>query len=509
VTAAAPAQSVGRNIAAASMFMIGLRMSFRVLGVISSLVLIRLLLPTDFGLVGLAMAFASGLETLTETSFAMALIRLPDVTRRHLDTAFTFQVLRGVLIGGGLAAGAGLAASWMGEPRVEPIMWVIGATAFVQGFENIGMVEYRRHLQFGKIFESRLYAKLFGLAVMLPMAALTRSYWSLVAGIVALRLFQTLYTYYQHPYRPRLSLAAWQELFHFSKWLFLSNLLGVIESTVPTMLFGRIAGASGVGLYQVACQVATLPTTEIASPIREPIYSGYAKLQQDIARLRQQFVDGLGVLLLVIAPMSIGIALTARLLTPLVLGPQWSAAPALIVPCALAGLLDAVAQYPHNLFMVLNRQRSFVVTLTVMLIIRFPVFIAAGSVWGMAAGVYMLAASTALTAAIWMRSAMLLIDLRLGALLAPLWRTAGSTAAMAAVLLLCFDLAADVSDTSALAARLVVVAASGAAVQIGVQSLLWLASGMPEGPETKLAGLTRAAIYKLLAFRPRGRARAG
>ncbi len=491
------------------MFMIGIRMVFRVLGVFSSLILIRLLLPTDFGLVGLAMAFATGLETLTETSFAMALIRLPEIERKHLDTAFTFQLIRGVLIGGALAASGGLAAAWMEEPRVEPIMWVVGAVAFLQGFENIGMVEYRRHLQFGKIFETRLYAKLFSLAVMLPLAVATRSYWALVAGIVALRLFQTFYTYYQHPYRPRLSLGAAGELFHFSKWLFLSNLLGVIESTLPTILFGRIAGAGGVGLYQVACQVATLPTTEIASPIREPIYSGYAKLLQDVGRLRQQFVDGLGILMLVIAPMSIGIALTAPILTPLVLGPQWAGAPALIVPCALAGLLDAVAQYPHNLFMVLNRQRSFVVTLAVMLLIRFPAFVAAASVWGMAAGVYVLAASTALTAAIWLRSAMPLIDLRLGQLLAPLWRTAASTAAMAAVLLLCLDLDADVAGTSALAQRLVLIAVVGAAVQLGVQWLLWLLSGMPEGPETKLAGLARGSLFKLLAFRARRRAAAG
>ncbi len=491
------------------MFMIGLRMSFRLLGVVSSLILIRLLAPTDFGLVGLAMAFAAALETLTETSFGMALIRLPETTRAHLDTAWTFQVMRGVVIGALLAASAGFAADWMGEPRVRPIMWVIAATSALQGFENVGMVEYRRHLQFGKIFESRLYAKLFGLAVMLPLAAATRSYWSLVAGTVSLRLFQMSFTYWQHPYRPRFSLAAWRELFHFSKWLFISNLLAVVETTLPTMLFGRISGAVGVGLYQVSCQLAALPGSEIAAPIREPIYSGYAKVLHDTARLRQQFVDGFGVLMLVIAPMSIGIALTAALLSPLALGPQWSGAPALIVPCALMGLTDAIAQYPHNLYMVLNRQRSFVLTLTVMLLIRFPLFVLAASAWGMVPAVYVLAASTGLTAIIWLRGAMPMIGLGWGALLAQVWRTAASVGAMSVALLGFADLEADVTGAGPLAIRLAEVAAAGAAVQLGTQWLLWVVSGTPEGPETKLAGLARSGLARLLAFRFGRRAAAG
>ena len=509
MTAEPATRSPGQNVVTASIFMIGLRLSFRLIGLVSSLILIRLLLPSDFGLVGLAMAFASALEALTDTSFGMALIRLPVMTRKHLDTAWTFQVMRGALIGGALAACAGLAADWMREPRVEPIMWVMAATAFAQGFENIGMVEYRRSLEFGRIFETRLYAKLFGLAVVLPAAALTHSYWSLVAGTVSLRLFQMLYTYYRHSYRPWFSLAAWRELFHFSKWLFIGNLLYVIESTLPTMLFSRMSGARGVGLYQVALQIATLPVTEIASPIREPIYSGYARLLQNPDKLRQQFVDQFGVLMLVIGPMSIGIALTASLLTPLALGPQWMGAPALIVPCAFLGLFDAIAQYPHNLFMVLNRQKGYVVTMAAMLVIRFPLFIAATATWGMVAGVDVLAASAALSALIWMRSAMPMIGLRAGPLLEPVWRTAVSTVVMAGALLAFADLAADVQSTGALALRLATVAASGAAIQLGTQWLLWLLSGQPEGPETKLAGFARGALPNLLAWRRRRRATVG
>lgn len=497
---AAP-RSLGRHVAAASLFMVGLRLSFRMIGVVSTLILVRLLAPTDFGIVGLAMAVASGLDLLTEASLGMALIRLPEMTRAHLDTAFTFQILRGLLIGLVLASTAGLAASWMGEPRVRPIMWVLSATAVIQGFENIGMVEFRRNLQFSRIFEQRFYAKLFGMSVTMPIAALFHSYWALVLGTASIRIFVVAFSYYRHPFRPWLSLARWRELFNFSKWFVLSNMMWVLDSYTATFLFGRIGGPRAVGLLQVSYQIASIPASEIAAPIREPMYSGYARVLGDVPRLRKQFVDGFAVLILVIGPISAGIALTADLITPIALGPQWADAAPLIRLCAIYAFLDAIGHYPLNLFIVLNRQRFFVLTFAVIFSIRLPLLVWAGVTWGMQAAIMVLAASGAFGAFIWMRSAMPLVALGLGELLVPVWRTLLSTGAMV-VLLACFaDLSAGPAPFGALVVRMALIALSGATLQIGIQAALWLLAGAPDGPETQFVRLARALLKRALATR--------
>ncbi len=313
--------------------------------------------------------------------------------------------------------------------------------------------------------------------------------------------------YVWHPYRPWLSLACWRELFHFSKWLLFGNVLWVIESFAPTMLFGRIVGPTGVGLYQVSYQVASLPASEIAAPIREPIYSGYAKLLDQAAKLRKQYVDGFGILMLVIAPMSIGIALTGELLAPIGLGPQWTAASALIAPCAVFALLDAIAHFPGNLFIVLNRQKGFVLTLTAMLCIRFPLFIWVGASWGMVPAIYVLAATAGLAAIVWTYSAMRLIHLSVRELFEPIWRTAVSILVMTIALLAFADLHAGGDPYRILLLRLLAISACGAGLQIGTQWLLWMASGAPEGPETKLLELARSFARKMLTLRlPRRRA---
>ncbi len=73
-------------------------------------------------------------------------------------------------------------------------------------------------------------------------------------------------SYFMHPYRPRPSLAALRELFGFSKWLLITNMLSMVNDYMMVFLLGRIGGAPAVGLYQVAGEVAALPASEIATP---------------------------------------------------------------------------------------------------------------------------------------------------------------------------------------------------------------------------------------------------
>jgi O-antigen/teichoic acid export membrane protein len=205
--------------------------------------------------------------------------------------------------------------------------------------------------------------------------------------------------------------------------------------------------------------------------------------------------------------MSVGIALTGDLLAPIGFGAQWTAASALIAPCAMFALLDAIAHFPGNLFVVLNRQKGFVLTLAAMLCIRFPLFILVGARWGMVPAVYVLAATAGLAAIVWTYSAMRLIDLGVRELFEPIWRTAVSLLVMTTALLAFADLHAGGDPYRVLWLRLLAISACGAALQIGTQWLLWLASGAPEGPETKLFGLVRSYARKMLTLRlPRRRA---
>src|ERR1700683_4394730 len=90
--------SVRRGVAAGAFFMVLLRFSFRLIGLVNTFILVRLLLPSDFGLVGLVTAAYSILDLLSQMSLQMVIIRMPAPTRDDYDTAWTLGLIRGLLI---------------------------------------------------------------------------------------------------------------------------------------------------------------------------------------------------------------------------------------------------------------------------------------------------------------------------------------------------------------------------------------------------------------------------
>ena len=129
-------------------WMVLARLLDRGIGVVSTLILARLLVPSDFGLVSMATALAAVLELFGAFSFDLALIQNKNAGRRQYDTVWTFNVLFGAACGMVFAALAIPAAHYYREPRLEMVIYVLAATYVFAGFSNVGVVNFRRDLQF-------------------------------------------------------------------------------------------------------------------------------------------------------------------------------------------------------------------------------------------------------------------------------------------------------------------------------------------------------------------------
>jgi len=304
-------------------------------------------------------------------------------------------------------------------------------------------------------------------------------------------------SYVMHPYRPRPSLARWRELFDFSKWLMVANVEWVIDSYSMTFIVGRVAGPAAIGLYQVAYQIAALPASEIAAPIRPPMYAGFARIVDDKAALRQQILDGLALILSIIVPLSIGLALMAAPVTRLALGQEWLASIPLIRLCAFYALFDAVGHFTHNIYTVLHRQRRFVGVFGVALVVRFPAVILA-AVWY---GVNGAAAAMALTAAfnmvLWTSCLFPLIGIGLADVVRGVWRCVASAGLMSAIVLALLAAWPEAVGTAPILARAVAVSLAGGIAHVATQLALWHLAGSPPGAEAHLLRLLRAALARV------------
>ena len=170
--------------------MIGWRMATRLLGVISTLTLVRLLLPTDFGLVALSTSFQQSIEAFVVLGVEDAVVREKAPTRDIYDTGFTLNALRSVLTSTIVLLLAFPAGRFFAEPRLSNILIALAAGTLIEGFTNIGIVDFRRDFTFSKEFQLWLLPRMIGIVLTLASAFIWRSYWALVVGILASRILR-------------------------------------------------------------------------------------------------------------------------------------------------------------------------------------------------------------------------------------------------------------------------------------------------------------------------------
>ncbi|MDO9498825.1 lipopolysaccharide biosynthesis protein [Falsiroseomonas sp.] len=495
------AANTRRLVVTGAAFMIVGRLAVRCISVISTLILARLLVPEDFGIVALAAAIFAVVDLISTTNFALVVVRRASVDRSFYDTAWTMNLLRCLLLGGLVALTAEWQAGLMREPRLTPVLMLIALNVAMDGLASIGLARLQREMRFDLLFRQQVVIKIAAFIVTIVLAYFWRSYWALVLGHILAKFIAIPYGYWLAPHRPRFSLKHWRELLSFSKWSLLMNACAVADGQGPNLVLGRMLGMQSVGMYNIAYQVAATPVTEIAVPVRGPIYAGYARSMHDKALLGREFLNGFGFLFTVLLPLSVGIALVAPEIERIALGPRWEGVAPLMTLCALYALFDAMAHFNFNMFTVLDQLRRFVTTYSVIVLVRVPAVVL-GAMWAGAEGALAaMLATGVLNAAIWHHQVGRLLGHGLGDALAQIWRGILAAAAMAAAVLALRGLLPPGAGDMLQALRdLSILAPAGAAVHVATQLLLWQFCGRPDGPERRLLNLAGRVLTRL---RPR------
>jgi len=337
--------------------MLALRLGLRLIGLVSTMILARLLTPEDFGVVAIAMSFFALLHLIKNFGFDTVIIQMPDPQKQHYDTAWTFNFIFGVLLAGLFIALSGVIARFYEVPDLQYLIWAVASLFIIGGLGNVGTLDFRKQLVFSKEFKVNMLPKIIGTPVTLLLAYYLRSYWALTIGTIVTQLAGVIVGYRMHPYRPNLSFAAARELFNFSKWLMFNNLLYFLNQRSPELLIGKILNPQAAGIFTVSNEVAMMVTTEVSAAVSRASYPGYAKVARDNSQLRSLFLNVIGAQALILFPMAVGCSMTADLVVPMFLGSQWLAAIPLIQIIALGGLLTALNSNIGYIFMALGNPR--------------------------------------------------------------------------------------------------------------------------------------------------------
>lgn len=480
-------KSLGQAVAGGAFWMVSLKIIERSIGFVSTVLLARLLVPADFGLVAMAMAVFSILEVAGNFGFDQALIRQRNPDSSQLDTAWTLTVCHGLVSAAILLLVAAPTATFFNEPRLESVVQVLAFAAVVQGLENIGIVLYRKELQFRKDFAFFLGKKVVAFVVTVSLALWFRSYWALVGGIVVSRVAGVALSYLVHKYRPKITFAAFRELFGFSKWILLNGSLDYVRGRSADFILGRFANAGSLGVFRVSGELASLPTSELMYPVMRAAYPGYAKVAHDREALKRAFLAVQAMVITLTLPAGVGIALLADPFVRILLGEKWLAAVPIVQVLALHSGLRVFRLTNNAVFNVLGVPYWNTIFSAAEIVVTVPVFgwlVYSGVSLELSVWAYLGASLIAVPVAVATMSRYL--HLSFAERVATMWRPILGCMAMASVLvLLGGQTVVPVDARSSIAAVLVLVPA-GAFVYGATVLASWRLAGMPWGPETRI-----------------------
>ena len=485
--------SVKNQVAKGAAWTTSIKLTLNVIAILSQLVLARILVPEDFGLVAVAGSIVALLEVMSQFGFNIALIQNRQADRSHYDSAWTLTFLTAVVTGLALVVLAKPTAAFYSDPRIESIVYLFAVFTVIKGATNIGIVAFQRDLEFHKEFAYLVIQKLVGLATTIGLAIYLKSYWALAVGICAVWFTGFVLSYVIHPYRPRLDLSRARELFSFSQWVLFNNILGWAGGSGISAIIGRIVGVAPAGLYGMANQLSIFVTREVGSSVNRAVFPGMAKISDDHERLRNAFISTVGVVVLVVSPMAFGLASIADPLIPALLGEKWDGVAGILAVLCVTGLLVTMQINASSVILALGEPRRLMVGLLVRIAFIVFVFMPLLTQFRLEqAALSLIAAETAVLATYLnvLRNA---IGLNPWAFVKTVARPVAASVTMAAVVLAAKSLLLQhMTPLSGLA----VCAVIGALTYVVTALALWRLAGGGYGAESQFIGLLQKATER-------------
>ena len=489
---------LARKVAIGSVLMVSARLIARLVDLVTMLVLARILVPADFGLVAIAASVVSIAEAALEIPVNQALVRLSAITMRQYDTAFTLSALRGLALTIALPLMAAPVASFYGEPRLVPLICVLSLAPAARGLISPRLAEFQKAMNFWRDFWLELGGKLVAFGAGLAIALLTGSYWSIVVGTVVMPVVSSAASYIVAPYRPRLTLADLAVFRGFVGWMTAAQIVSAVNWQFERLLLGKVVTTARVGVFTASSDLAGIPFLAFFGPVLRPLLAGFSHVRDDRDRLAQSYLSSLGAIGAVGLPLLVGESLVADPAVRLILGPQWLDAVPLVELLSLS-LIPALFALPAvPLIMSFGQTRLIVYRNLVEFGVKLPLAIVGLLQFGLMGIVAARLVSELAAVGVSIVLVRRLAGISASAQVVVCWRSVAASLAMALPVVALRSAMPAPMDAPSAAITLAVLVATGAGVYLVTLWLLWLVSGRPAGIEAMLHETITSLLGRLL-----------
>jgi lipopolysaccharide exporter len=332
------------------------------LGMIRSVIVARLLAPDDYGLFGMAMSALATMSSLTDMGLAVYIIardfESPDEIDVYLNTVWTADLGRRLLLTLLLLAATYPTALFYGDERLCALLPVVALAPLIQGFQNIGLVLYRKRVEFSRIIWYEQTCGFISFLMAILVAVVFRNVWALVAALLGGAFVSTVLSYVFHPYRPRLAFdhRAFRNSFNFGKHMFVVGGMTLVTTTADNIALGRMVGVEVLGIYVLAYGIASLPVGIIGNVASTVMIPAYAELKtEDQSRLGTAVARAFAVCSSLLFVIMLPIFVFSKELILVLYGSQWEKAIPILQVLILLGLARGLVHTLSPLMIGANR----------------------------------------------------------------------------------------------------------------------------------------------------------
>jgi O-antigen/teichoic acid export membrane protein len=292
---------------------------------IQTIILARLLNPSDFGLMGLLYVIVGTINVFVAPGMQSALVQRKEVDRIVLNTAWVVSIIGSLTKAALVIIAAPYAATFYNSPILEHMLRLYALGYVIGGFRNVGMVLYRREIDMKMITIAQQLSALIKVIVTVVLVFWLRNVWALVIGTLAGEVITLIVSFILSPYRPSFEFdyKRARGLFRFGRHIMLTGIILLVIERGDRALLGKVLDLDAVGFYSMAYALAILPSTFLTSIMSQVLFPVFSRLNEQLDSLKRTFLTILKFVSLITIPASIGIGILAPEIVEVVYGSKW------------------------------------------------------------------------------------------------------------------------------------------------------------------------------------------
>ncbi len=293
--------------------------------IVISIILARILLPAQFGLIGMLAIFMAIAQAFLNSGFGPALIQKKDTTQVDTCSIFYFNIVVGIVAAGLLYLAAPWIAAFYEEPALTALTRFLSLNLVINSFALIQSTLLVKQINFQTQFKVSIVATIGSGIIGITLAYRGFGIWSLAIQSVTNTIFRTVLLWFFNKWRPSLvfSFAALKNMFVFGSRLLAIELIATFTQNLYFVVIGKIFTAGDLGFYSRANRCIQLSTENLTNSVSRVTFPVFSSIQDDNSRLKRGVQKALTILNFLNFPMMIGLLVTAKPLVLVLLTEKW------------------------------------------------------------------------------------------------------------------------------------------------------------------------------------------